>query len=79
MEKVQNNKGNIFSFKVQVGFTLMNLSILYFEKDNLLSLTNICKTYILNTKQIQTNSISGNVRDNLKTLSAHHDSKLNDL
>jgi hypothetical protein len=54
-------------------------SILCVEKDNLLSLTNICKTYILNTKQIQTNSISGNVRDNLKTLSAHHDSKLNDL
>ena len=29
------------------------MSVLCFEKDNLLSLTNVCKTYILNTKQIQ--------------------------
>ena len=38
-----------------------SMSILCFEKDNLLSL--VCKTYILNTKQIQTNCISGKVRD----------------
>ena len=39
------------------------MSVLSFEKDNLLSLTNVCKTYILNTKQIRTNCISRNVKD----------------
>ena len=39
------------------------MSVLCFEKDNLVSLTNVCKTYILNTKQIQTNFISRKVRD----------------
>ena len=29
-----------------------SMSVLNFEKDNLLSLTNVCKTYILNTKPI---------------------------
>ena len=37
------------------------MSVLCFEKDNLLSLTNVCKTYILNTKQNRTNCISGKV------------------
>ena len=52
------------------GFPLANLhdfdesmSVLCFEKDNLLSLTNVCQTHILNTKQIQTNCISRKVRD----------------
>jgi hypothetical protein len=35
-----------------------SMSLLCFENDNLLSLTNVCKIYILNTKQIQTNCIS---------------------
>ena len=40
-----------------------SMSVLLFEKDKLMSLTNICKAYILNTKQIQTNCISGKVAD----------------
>ena len=50
-------------FLVVASMTLMNLSVLRFEKDNLLSLTNVWKTYILNTKQIRTNCISAKVRN----------------
>jgi hypothetical protein len=36
--------------------TVMSISVLSFETDNFLSLvTNVCKTYILNTKHIWTN------------------------
>jgi hypothetical protein len=35
-----------------------SMSDLCFEKDNIVFLTNVCKMYILNTKQILTNSIS---------------------
>ena len=40
-----------------------SMSVLSFEKDNLLSPTNICRTYILNTKQIRINCNSGKVQD----------------
>ena len=54
-----------------------SMSVSCFERDNLLSLTNVCKTYILNKKQIRTNCISGKVRDNrfwknYNRLSEHH-------
>jgi len=35
-----------------------SMSDLCFEKDNIVFLTNVCKMYILNTKQILTKSIS---------------------
>ena len=35
-----------------------SMSVLCFEIDNLLSLANVSKTFILNTKQIRTNCIS---------------------
>ena len=41
----------------------VSMSVLCFQKDNLLSLTNVCKMYILNTKQIRTNCISWKVWD----------------
>jgi hypothetical protein len=40
-----------------------SMSVLSVERDNLLSLTNVCKTYIQNTKQIRTNCISRKVWD----------------
>jgi hypothetical protein len=40
-----------------------SLSVLHFEKDNLPSLANVCKMYILKAKQIRTNSISRKVWD----------------
>ena len=40
-----------------------SMSFLRFDKDNLLSLINVCKTYILNTKQIWTSNISGKFQD----------------
>jgi hypothetical protein len=41
----------------------VSMSVLCFQKDNLLSLTNVCKMYILNKKQIRTNCISRKVWD----------------
>jgi hypothetical protein len=41
----------------------VSMSVLCFQKDNLLSLTNVCKMYILNTKQIQKNCLLWTVWD----------------
>jgi hypothetical protein len=39
-----------------------SMSVLWFENDNLLSLSNACKTYFLTTKQIKKNCIFGKVK-----------------